>query len=416
MTTPASSPTTFPETNVHTLAGITGVSPAPVSVRTSRVSLDPAALPNSSLSGSSALPSPSPAGEVRASSLAERKRLRSATRASEGEGSPDKNHIPPPGAIAIEASSSATARPTSNGFARSLNQAENGASHRVSQIKLGHADHETLAHKFMAMMAISTFAATAIIAFVSFARDVIDWRGKNWKLFQASMFCAFMAAATHLFIIIMAGRAAVIAFRIANDEDTKRNYGHYRGYLLICQQFSLIATVWFIVSVLIALQGMFESTAYMVIIYVYAGIGLLYILWLSPFRKDSVLLGNFVKFRAWTEEEWSKPHKRTRLWHWLVKKIRGESANTAPSVAGRSNHALIGEGDVNGQNKNAKLNEAEHPNSPPTPHSPRQLPLSQPPGSLTPPETRSVESVAPAAPPERGLLTTQPHSTLPGNQ
>ncbi|KAF8643786.1 hypothetical protein AX16_008805 [Volvariella volvacea WC 439] len=233
--------------------------------------------------------------------------------------------------------------------------------------KLDSREHETLAHKFLAMVAISTFSATAIISFISFARDIADWRGGDWELFQAMMFCGFMAAATHLLIIIMAGRAAVIAYRIAREEDQERNYWHYRDYFRTCQQFSLFAMAWFIVSVLIAIYGLFENRIYIYITYGYAGAGLLYILWLSPFRKDSILLGNLVFFREWVEKELAKQNKRERLQDWMTKKLNGTPASSSPGASQTENDAPSSTA-VRGA-ENEKLANFKHPNQLSTPTS-----------------------------------------------
>jgi len=76
----------------------------------------------------------------------------------------------------------------------------------------------SLSSEFNILVLISTFTATLIISFLSFAQTVIDNAGHS-RPFQFGMFFHVIAIGFHLFAALVAARAGMICFRISKSLD-----------------------------------------------------------------------------------------------------------------------------------------------------------------------------------------------------
>ncbi|KAF8646453.1 hypothetical protein AX16_007208 [Volvariella volvacea WC 439] len=152
-------------------------------------------------------------------------------------------------------------------------------------------DYDAFAQRFCIIVATSTFTATAIITVLALVRDILDDISLD---FEIAMFLGILAAATHFLVIIMAGRAATLAFRTARERHRKDAFKHFMTYFNICEQLHLWATILFINCLLVALNSVFPHKEFAYGVYVYAGLGVLAIFLGTPFWKDSVLVYDLV--------------------------------------------------------------------------------------------------------------------------
>jgi len=131
----------------------------------------------------------------------------------------------------------------------------------------------SLSSEFNILVLISTFTAALIIAFISFAQNVID--NTAGKPFQFGMFFHVISIGFHLFAAIVAARASMICFRISksldfdggatpdsqtieeyppepvhSSHDDRLQMSDFQRFLVLCEQLQLIGTTIYFPSAL----------------------------------------------------------------------------------------------------------------------------------------------------------------------
>ena len=143
----------------------------------------------------------------------------------------------------------------------------------------------------------STFTSALIIAFLSFAQNVIDTT-RHSTPFQFGMFFHIIAIGFHLFAALIAARAGMICFRISksigaldpqtiegqpddrlelpvhSSHDGRLHIADFQRFLVLCEQLQLIGTTIYFPSALFLIFYLFEDRIeFAIVIYAMTGIG-----------------------------------------------------------------------------------------------------------------------------------------------
>ncbi|TFK68556.1 hypothetical protein BDN72DRAFT_898045 [Pluteus cervinus] len=164
-------------------------------------------------------------------------------------------------------------------------------------VKQQKKEFEGLGIQFNIVIAISTFTASLVIAFLSLARDILLNNSNTPGLGQSrpleiGMMLGFLTTATHLVIIIVAGRAATLSFRIKalGQKPKSLDLKHFRLYFYLCEQLHLMATTLFLATVLYMTIYLFSPRlVYPLVLYGYTTIGV-YLFYRTGFWRASVLV------------------------------------------------------------------------------------------------------------------------------
>ncbi|TFK68557.1 hypothetical protein BDN72DRAFT_898047 [Pluteus cervinus] len=167
----------------------------------------------------------------------------------------------------------------------------------VITVKQQKKEFEGLGTQFNIVIAISTFTASLVIAFLSLARDILLNNSNTPGLGQSrpleiGMLLGFLTTATHLIIIIVAGRAATLSFRIKalGKKPTSLELQNFRLYFYLCEQLHLMATTLFLATVLYMTFYLFSPRlVYPLVLYGYTTIGI-YLFYRTGFWRASVLV------------------------------------------------------------------------------------------------------------------------------
>ncbi|KAF8881216.1 hypothetical protein BD779DRAFT_1675532 [Infundibulicybe gibba] len=191
-----------------------------------------------------------------------------------------------------------------------------------------------LAQEFSVLVAIATFTATLITAFLSLARDIMNPGpgAANEHFFEIGMLLALFATGLQLATVLIAGRGAALSFREAaessdsqaqhdsppsvppkddntivgspslssptalpslksappKDKKDENTVEEFRHYFFICEQLQLFGTALFFSSILFFIFFMFDDHRYPIAFYVACFIGA-YIVLRTGFWKISAL-------------------------------------------------------------------------------------------------------------------------------
>lgn len=153
----------------------------------------------------------------------------------------------------------------------------------------------------------STFIATIVIAFLTLAHNIIQNKGSTE--FQVAMLLCFLAATCHLSIVLVSGRACILAYRYSRlpvgdrptIEDYRKQFEAFGRCLKVSEWVQGFGQALFGPAMLYTIWLMFEDRIYVFIIYgfitilqivVYAA-GFWRVSWAGamviPIRKCSVL-------------------------------------------------------------------------------------------------------------------------------
>lgn len=119
-------------------------------------------------------------------------------------------------------------------------------------------------------------------------RFTVVSQGSQW--FGIGMLLGFFAIATHLMIIIVAGRASALSFRFAaKPPKPESRLAEFRTYFEVCEQLQLLATTIFLTAVLFVTYLMYEPLWYPFLLIGYTFIGGI-LIYRTGFWRASVLV------------------------------------------------------------------------------------------------------------------------------
>ncbi|KAL4253629.1 hypothetical protein ABKN59_003422 [Abortiporus biennis] len=150
--------------------------------------------------------------------------------------------------------------------------------------------YESLSEQFNVLVLISTFTVALIFSFLSLANDIIN--NSNTTHFEVGMLLAFLSIGIHLWVAVVAGRAATICYREARTPKDRREFSpsKFSPYLILGEQLQVFGTVLFIPAVLLLIWNMFDHIVYSIVLYVLA-VGSAYLVFRIGYWRVSVDAG-----------------------------------------------------------------------------------------------------------------------------
>ncbi|KDR69943.1 hypothetical protein GALMADRAFT_160121 [Galerina marginata CBS 339.88] len=154
-------------------------------------------------------------------------------------------------------------------------------------------EFEKMYSQFNILVLISTFTTALIIAFLSLIAQVVN--GPHSLVYEIGMWLAFLASGVHLWVAIVAGRAALLSLPSENKPKTRpelveKDLVHF---LVLCEQLQLLGTIIFAPSALILIPKTFDREWFGISLYIMA-VASIFFIFRAGFWKASVLANNFM--------------------------------------------------------------------------------------------------------------------------
>lgn len=178
-----------------------------------------------------------------------------------------------------------------NGVALSGKEKRKACRRRLERCR---QEYGSFTSQFSTLILISTFTAALVIAFLTFSRDALlkanETIADNLYMHIGTLL-GFLATATHLLIIIIAGRASTLCHQIQALGKRPRDvsFGDFHLYFYSCEQLHFLATALFLITLLFLSFALFHPLiTHSVILYVFTCVSLL-LVYRTGFWKVSTL-------------------------------------------------------------------------------------------------------------------------------
>ncbi|KAF8157151.1 hypothetical protein B0H34DRAFT_489234 [Crassisporium funariophilum] len=161
--------------------------------------------------------------------------------------------------------------------------------------------YDALTSQFNMLVVIATFTAALIVGFLSLVNSIIG--PSHRTAFSVGMLFSILALSIHFGNIIVAGRGAAITSQHLATEDKERDLAYFKYYLSICEQMQFVATLLFIISIMIMAFYIFTSLAFPLVLLFLVILGALVVFGSAywkvsiTFRNLKFLVKNFRRLR-----------------------------------------------------------------------------------------------------------------------